>query len=137
MFSKGKMLVAAVALVVAVAVGAVAMQATVFAEEPTPTPQTTVEQAQQKLLARVAEILGIEEQKVTDAFAQAASELRTQALQDHIQKLVEEGKITQAEADQYLQWWSQRPEVMNKGLVPGLGGGGFGGGRMRGGGFGW
>ena len=136
MSGKMKILGATLALVVAVAVGAVVMGATVFAEEPTPTPQEAVEQAQQKLLARVAEILGIEEQKVIDAFDQATSELRTEALQDHLQQLVDEGKITQDEADQYLDWWSQRPDVLDKGLLPGFGGRGFGrgfgGGRMWG-----
>lgn len=135
MSGKMKILGATLALALAVAVGAVVMGATVFAEEPTPTTQEAVEQAQQKLLARVAEILGIEEQKVTDAFDQATSELRTEALQDHLQQLVDEGKITQDEADQYLDWWSQRPDVLDKGLLPGFGGRGFG--RGFGGGHMW
>ena len=47
------------------------------------------------LLARVAEILGIDQQKLEDAFAQAQSEMRDEALDSRLQKLVDEGKITE------------------------------------------
>jgi len=63
------------------------------------------------LLARVAEILGIDQQKVEDAFAQAQSEMQTEALQNRLQNLVDQGEITQGEADQYLEWQQSRPDV--------------------------
>ena len=59
------------------------------------------------LLARVAAILGIDQQKVEDAFTQARTEMRDEALQ----KLVDEGKITQQQADQYKKWWQSRPDT--------------------------
>jgi hypothetical protein len=63
------------------------------------------------LLARVAEILGIDQQKVEDAFAQAQSEMRDEALDNYLKNLVDQGKITQEQADQYKVWWQSRPDM--------------------------
>ena len=63
------------------------------------------------LLGRVATILGIEQQTLEDAFAQARSEMRDEALDNYLQKLVNEGKITQEQADQYKAWWQSRPDI--------------------------
>jgi hypothetical protein len=46
-----------------------------------------------------------------DAFAQAQAEMRTEALQNYLQNLVDQGKLTQDEADQYFEWWQSRPDV--------------------------
>ena len=73
--------------------------------------------------ARVAAILGIDEQKVKDAFTQAQREMSDEALDTRLHKLVEDGKLTQEQANQYKEWWQSRPDT----LVPG--GEGFG---MRG-----
>ncbi len=37
--------------------------------------------------------------------------MRGEALQGHLDQLMEEGVITQAEADEYMQWWLSRPDV--------------------------
>lgn len=63
------------------------------------------------LSARVATILGIDQQTLEDAFAQAQSEIRAEALDSRLQKLVDEGKITQEQADQYKVWWQSRPDI--------------------------
>ena len=63
------------------------------------------------LLARVAEILGIDQQNLEDAFAQARSEMQDEALDSYLQNLVNEGKITQEEADQYKVWLQARPNM--------------------------
>ena len=63
------------------------------------------------LLARVAEILGIEQQKLEDAFAQARSQMRDEALDSRLANLVAEGKITNEEADQYKAWLQARPDM--------------------------
>jgi polyhydroxyalkanoate synthesis regulator phasin len=62
--------------------------------------------AGQDMLARVAQILGIDEQKLTDAFKQAQNESQTQRLAN----LVEEGKITQQQADQLTAWEESKPD---------------------------
>lgn len=63
------------------------------------------------LLAKVASILGIEQEKVEAAFAQAQEELKQEALQSFLDKLVGEGKLTQEQADQYKAWLDARPEI--------------------------
>ena len=65
----------------------------------------------QTLLARVAAILSIDQQELEDAFAQAKSELRNEALDSYLQNLVDEGKITQEDADQYKAWWQAKPDM--------------------------
>ena len=68
------------------------------------------------LLDRVAEILvgkgvNITSEQLKDAFTQAQSDMQTEALQNRLQNLVDQGKITQGEADQYLEWQQSRPDV--------------------------
>jgi len=45
------------------------------------------------------------------AFDQAKGEMRAEALQSRLQKLVDEDQISQDEADQYLEWWQSKPDV--------------------------
>ncbi len=63
------------------------------------------------LLARVATILGIDQKKVEDAFAQAQSDMRSEALDNYLNNLVSQGKITQQQADQYKQWLQSMPDT--------------------------
>jgi len=63
------------------------------------------------LLARVATILGIDQQKVEDAFAQAQREMRDEALDNYLKDLVDQGKITQEQADQYKAWLQAKPDM--------------------------
>ena len=69
------------------------------------------------LLDRVCQIyeqktgVAIDRDALKDSFAQAERELQAEALQNRLQKLVDQGTITQEQADQYLQWWQSRPDV--------------------------
>ena len=63
------------------------------------------------LLARVATILGIDQQKVEDAFAQAQREMRDEALDAKLKALVDGGKMTQEQANQYKTWWQSKPNL--------------------------
>lgn len=63
------------------------------------------------LLARVAEKLGINQQELEDAFAEAQSEMRDEALDSRLQKLVDEGKITSDQAEQYKAWLQAEPDM--------------------------
>ena len=89
--------------------------------------QDSTDSSGNTLFARVATILGIDQTKLEDAFAQVQKEMRNEALTDYLDKLVEEGKITQSEADQYGSWWDSKPDALDK-LAPGFGLGGRGGG---------
>jgi len=68
----------------------------------------------------------VDSEQLKDALDQARSEMQDQALESRLQNLVDEGKITQEEADQYLEWWQSRPDIELP--LPGLGGHGPGGG---------
>lgn len=75
-----------------------------------------------KIFTRVAEILGIEEQKLIDAFTQARKELAAEAFQTRLDKLVEQGRLTEEQAKQIKEWWNKRPESLGPGLgLMGLG----------------
>ncbi|MFC2011327.1 hypothetical protein ACFLUR_03450 [Chloroflexota bacterium] len=63
------------------------------------------------LSARVAAILGIDQQTVEDAFAQAKSDMQAEALDSRLQKLVDGGEITQEQADQYQAWYQAKPDM--------------------------
>jgi 23S rRNA G2069 N7-methylase RlmK/C1962 C5-methylase RlmI len=71
----------------------------------------------QALLERVCVIYeentgtAIDPEQLKDALAQARSEMQDEALQSWLQKVVDKGKITQEEVDQYLEWWQSRPDV--------------------------
>lgn len=84
------------------------------------------------LLGRVAEILNIDQQDLKDAFIQAQSEMRDEALDRHLQKQADNGRVTEEQADQYKEWWQLRPDVPIPGPLehPGF----RGGMRCRGGG---
>lgn len=72
---------------------------------------------QHTILARVAEILGIDQQDVEDAFEQAVGEQRDarqqemqEARQARIDALIDEGVITQEQVDAWEQWLQSRPD---------------------------
>jgi hypothetical protein len=101
--------------------------------------QTAPADQYQALLDRACAIyqentgVAIDPEQLKDALDQAQGELQQEALEGQLQNLVDEGKITQQEADQYLEWWQSRPDIGVP--LPGFGGPGPGGGMMRGGGF--
>jgi uncharacterized membrane protein len=72
----------------------------------------------------------IDPEQLKEALTQARSEMQNEALQNWLQDLVDNGKITQGEADQYLGWWQSRPDIELP--LPGLGGHGHEGGMMCG-----
>lgn len=69
------------------------------------------------LLDKVCEIyeqntgVSIDSEALKDAFIQAQGEMRNEALGNRLDKLVEDGKITQDEANEYLEWWESKPDV--------------------------
>lgn len=78
--------------------------------------------------------VAIDSEQLKDALRQAQQEMQDEALQSWLQDLVDSGKITQEEADQYLEWWQSRPSI--EAPLPGLGWRGPKGGMVGGGGFG-
>jgi hypothetical protein len=78
--------------------------------------------------SRVAAILGLDEAQVQDAMDQARREMQDEALQRKLDSMVERGRLTQEQADAYLEWYQSRPEGIWEfgGLGPGFGFGGHG-----------
>ncbi len=71
---------------------------------------------------RVAAILGVDSAKVQSAMDQARKDMKDAALQKRLDALAQSGRLTQAQADEYLAWYNSRPAD-----VPGFNGMGFGG----------
>jgi hypothetical protein len=67
------------------------------------------------LLEKVATIYqantgtAIDPQELEKAFQQAGQEIKSEALDNYLKKLVEDGKITQEQADQFKAWLDARP----------------------------
>jgi hypothetical protein len=108
-------------------------------------PSTTNDQNQiddryQALLDKVCAIyqdntgVAIDSEQLRDALEQAQGELQEEALEGRLQDLVENGKMTQEEVDNYLEWWQSRPDIEVP--LPGFGGPGPRGGMMWGKDFG-
>jgi hypothetical protein len=91
-----------------------------------------------ELLDRVADKLGIDPQQLKDAFTEVIEEMRDEAQLKWLEKAVEEGLITEEEAQAYSEWWAARPDIdFGFGGLGQRGMLGFDGFRMRGGcGFG-
>ena len=78
----------------------------------------------------------IDAKELQKAFDQARSEMREEAQDKFLQSLVDEGKITQEQADQYKAWLKSKPDVPlfgpgpfgfpGHGMHPGFGGPGGG-----------
>jgi hypothetical protein len=76
------------------------------------------------LVSRIARILNLEEARVQDAVDQALRETRDESVRNKLNELVEQGRITQEQADEYFTWYQSRPDDL-----PGF--------MERGPGFGW
>jgi hypothetical protein len=100
---------AAVALVGSI--GGVALAQTGTGDDSQPAAQ------HQALLDKVCAIyeqntgVAIKSEELQKAFDQARSEMQDEALNSYLQGLVDEGKITQEQADQYKAWLESKPEV--------------------------
>jgi len=114
-----KILVIAVVVVILALIAGLAT--TVLAGESGGGTDTGDNSSAPTLASKVATILGLDESEVTDAFQQARQEMQGQAVDNLLDKAVEEGLIDQGEADQIMEWWQNRPEALGK---LGLGAGG-------------
>lgn len=85
--------------------------------------ETQAETQREALLDRICEIyeentgVAIDPDQLQSAFDQAADEMLQQVLVDRLQQLVDEGEITQEEADELLEWWQSRPDIELQGLI--------------------
>jgi hypothetical protein len=108
--TKRWIIVGVVAAVIVLVAGVVGV-AVVSAQSPTPSPSAAANSPGKAFADRVAGILGVDSAKVEAAFTQAAKDMQNDALKARLDAAVKAGKMTQAQEDQYLQWWKSRPNV--------------------------
>jgi hypothetical protein len=125
MWRKRKWIIVAVLAAVVVIVGGV-MGGVVYAQSSSATSTPPINPGKD-LADRVAAKLNLDPATVESAFAQAEKDMQNDAVKAYLDKLVQAGKMTQSDADKYLQWWQSKPETP-QGLrgLPGFGGRGFG-----------
>jgi len=107
MSRKVKILISVLVATLLLTVGGVTMVMAEGEEETTPPPEETGEKG---LLERVAGILGIDEEDLSNAFEQARQEMRQETFIKALDKAVEEGRITQEQADEIIEWWLEKPD---------------------------
>jgi hypothetical protein len=99
-------MVIVLAVVVIMAVGVIG--GVVYAQSgTTPTPNNP----RDTLMSRVAKNLNIDQATLEAAFTKAEKEMGQEAFTNRLKQLVDSGKITQEQADQYQEWWTSRPDV--------------------------
>jgi hypothetical protein len=73
------------------------------------------ETSQEDIFAsKLADKLGLDEDTVSTAISEVRQEMRLEALTERLQEAVDEGTITQDEADQILAWMKNRPEALDE-----------------------
>jgi len=117
MWLSKKLIVAVVAVLVLALAGGIAVAisdhtgTTALAADETPTPTPTTNNGSTTLLGKVASILGVDETTLENAITQAQDEVQQTALKERLDKLVADGKITQAQEDEYLAWAQSEPDT--------------------------
>lgn len=53
----------------------------------------------------------IDQAELEQAMVQARNQMRDEALASRLEQMVEDGRISQEEADAYLEWWQARPDI--------------------------
>jgi len=76
-------------------------------------PATRLEIILDKVAAHYLELTGeeLDTEALKSAFQQARDEIRAEALHNYLDKLVEDGVITQEEADEWSSWWASKPDT--------------------------
>lgn len=123
--TKKFIIIMAVAAVVAIAsVGGV-----VLAQGNGDEDETQPEAQHAALLERVCEVYeentgtAIDAEELQNAIAEVRGEMLDTAVENRLAKMVENGVIDQAQADELQEWWESRPEGLP--FCPGLGGRGM------------
>ena len=64
-----------------------------------------------QVAGKVAEILGLDEETVLEALTLAKKEVNLERITHRLDHMVEEGRITQEQADAYIEWYKARPDI--------------------------
>jgi cytochrome c-type biogenesis protein CcmH/NrfG len=116
-------------MVAAAAVAVVSVGGVVLAQANGDEDATQPEARQAALLERVCEVYeentgtAIDAEELQNAFAEVRSEILNDAIEARLAKMIENGVIDQAQADEFQKWWQSRPEGLP--FCPGLDGRGM------------
>jgi len=128
MSKKIKTLFAVIAAILVLTIGGTAI---VMAQEEELPPTPAPEMQSNLYLEKLAERLGLSVDELTEILQQVRQELRQNAFEQFVNRAVEEGRITDGEAQQILEWWEQRPEAADILLQRLIGSRALGGRRMQ------
>jgi len=103
-------MVAAITLAGVLAGGAFAQE-----DENSPSPGNT-------FIERLSDKLGIQQDELEQALTEVMSEMREDAMNNHLERLVAEGRLSEEEAEQFLEWWQDRPDIVLGGFGAKFGG---------------
>ena len=122
MSKKMKILVSVLLAVILLTAGSAAAVMAQEDEEPAPqAEESAAPMAANGLLAKVAGILGIPEEELGEAFQQARQEMMQErweeAFYQLLDKAVAEELIAPEEAEEIKEWWAQKPEALDPGLL--------------------
>lgn len=133
---KKKFALISMAVIVALSLVAFGLYTTVFAQDSEDNGSQNSDNVTpyETFIGKVADKLGLEYDVVYNAIQEAHQEMIDEAVQERLQDAVDEGLITQEQADQILQWIQNRPDALDQLGGFGLPGGLLGGGRIMGGG---
>ncbi len=106
MSKKVKVLISILVVALLLTMGGIKMVMAEGEEETTPPPEAS----KKGLLERVADILEIDQEDLINAFKQAQQEMKEEVFINRLNQAVEEGRITQEQADEVIEWWEQRPD---------------------------
>ncbi len=110
MSKKLKIIIAAVAGVIILSLGGVAIVMAAGTTTPTTTPATH----SNTLFAKAAATLGVTEQQLTDAFKQANTQAENQRITQALAQAVTKGTISPAESAAITAWLAQKPTTPTK-----------------------
>jgi len=122
MSKKMKALVSVLLAVILLTAGSTAAVMAQEDEEPTPqAEESTAPMEANGLLTRVAGILGVPEEELREAFQEARQEMTQERWEETfyqmLEKAVAEELITPEEAEEIKEWWAQKPEALDPGLL--------------------
>ncbi len=106
------LIVALGAVVLAGSIGGIALAQTGSTDNSSK-PAATLTALWDRVIAIYQQKTGVTLDKTAlqDSLAQARKDIQNEALKTKLQAMVTAGKITQAQADEYLQWTESRPDV--------------------------
>lgn len=113
MSKKIKVLISILVAALLLTMGGVTMVMAEGEEETTPPSEASAK----GFLERVADILEIDQEDLIDAFKQAKQEMKASSFINRLNQAVAEERITQEQADEIMEWWKLKPEVIKPGMV--------------------